>query len=214
MGGTTREKMFEQMFPANPPLGFRWTNGMACLRIWYPPAVQISMPDSGDIDRFGKILVCTVFKQSHLSSTSPVSCSDSNGQHTKSGACRFGASDSARTFSSDRGHGSVKDFDKVPAALEALFQPKRTTLGYRYVEVPNSETAGNFMTKRWHKWLSLNKYRSDNSCDSVSCRKTRDSKRHTVDEPIHSQALCEICNGVEDRKNEVLQCPETTILTE
>ena len=45
---------------------------MACLRIWYPPAVQISMPDSGDIDRFGKILVCTVFQQSHLSSTSPV----------------------------------------------------------------------------------------------------------------------------------------------
>ena len=46
----------------------------------------------------------------------------------------------------------MKDFDKVPAALEALFQPKRTTLG-RYVEVPNSETAGNFMTKRSHKWI-------------------------------------------------------------
>lgn len=48
-------------------------------------------------------------------------------------------------------------------------------------------------------------------CHAERIRKTRDSKRHTVDEPIHSQALCEICNGVEDRKNEVLQCPETTI---
>ena len=42
----------------------------------------------------------------------------------------------------------MKDFDKVSAALEALFQPKRTTLGHQYAEGPNSETAGNFMTKR------------------------------------------------------------------